>query len=153
VRFGEQSVLPTDDSNNGNLLVAQSAVLPTAGTTQSLSFYATRAAGTLRLGIYDSSGPGGGPGKLLASTASFTPVAGWNTQPTTSQPNLPAGTYWLAYLPSSSDLAFRMDDGASSSGRYYSFTYGPLPTTFDSAPNTTPFHWSFYATVLSSGAG
>lgn len=49
------------DSGNGNLLLAQDAVLSQPGTLQSLSFYVT-AAGRLRLGLYDATGPGGGPG-------------------------------------------------------------------------------------------
>lgn len=82
--FGETTILPGADNGNANLLVAQAATLTQGGTLQSLSFYVTTAAGNLRLGIYDASGPGGGPGALLASTASFAPASGWNTVLTTS---------------------------------------------------------------------
>ena len=62
--------------------------------------------GELRLGNYDATGPGGGPGALLAQTASFTPVVGWNMPNVTAPVSLPAGQYWLAYFPSSSNLQF-----------------------------------------------
>ena len=68
-----------NDSANGNLLSAQIAKLSKTATVQSLSFYVTAASGNLILGIYDASGPSGGPGALKASTASFTPTKGWNT--------------------------------------------------------------------------
>ena len=121
-------------------------MLNQTATIQSLSFYVTTPGGNLRLGIYASTA-GGAPGALKASTASFTPVAGWNTQVVTTPVALPAGTYWLSYLPSSNSLGFRKAQNASSSGRYYSMTYGPLPANFSTSPSSTGSHWSFYATL------
>src|SRR5580704_3027092 len=66
ITIGETTVLPTTDGGNANLLIAQPATLSTAATIQSLSFYVLTAAGNLRLGIYDSTGPSGGPGALKA---------------------------------------------------------------------------------------
>jgi Protein of unknown function (DUF4038)/Putative collagen-binding domain of a collagenase len=145
--IGETNVLPNFDNGNGNLLVAQSAVLSTTATLTSLSFDVTTAAGKLRLGVYDSSGPGGGPGALKAQTAEITPIPGWNTANVTSPVSLPAGTYWLAYFPSDNNLAFLKTADASSSGKYYSLAYGALPATFSTAPSSTPSHWSLYATL------
>jgi hypothetical protein len=105
INIGETTVLSTADDGNGNLLVAQRATLPVTSVLQSMSFYVTNAAGKLRLGVYDASGPGGGPGNKVAETAEISPVNGWNTA-TTSPTVLGAGTYWLAYFPSSSSLAF-----------------------------------------------
>jgi hypothetical protein len=147
ITLGETTILPNADSGNGNLLVAQSAVLSQAKTIQSLSFYVTTTGGKLRLGIYDATGPGGGPGQLKAQTAELTPVSGWNTGAVTSPVSLLAGTYWLAYFPQSNSLGFRNTSNASSSGRYYARTYGALPQTFSSSHSSTPSHWSFYATV------
>lgn len=147
LNIGESTVLPTFDSGNGDLLVAQSASLAQDATIQSLSFYVVTAAGNLRLGIYDDSGPSGGPGALKAQTASFAPTAGWNTQPVVTPVSLTAGTYWLAYLASSNTLSFRKIDDSSSSGVYYSQTFGTLPDTYSTSPSTTPSHWSFYATL------
>ena len=65
-----------NDSANGNLLSAQIAKLPQAATVQSLSFYVTAASGNLIFGIYDATGPKGGPGALKVSTASFATKTG-----------------------------------------------------------------------------
>ena len=61
-----------NDSQKGNRLSAQVAYLPQAAIIQSLTFYVAVPSGNLILGIYDAGGPGGGPGALRASTASFT---------------------------------------------------------------------------------
>jgi hypothetical protein len=146
--FGETNVLSNGDSSNKNLLLAQSATLSGAGTIQSLSFYVTTAAGNLRLGIYDATGPSGGPGNLLAQTASFAPTTGWNTANVVTPVALAAGTYWLAYDPSSNSLSFVNDGGVSGGCKDYAFTFGSLPATFSTTPsNCGPGHWSFYATI------
>ena len=150
ITIGETAILTNPDNGNGNLLVSQSTTLSQTATIQSLSFYVTTAAGNLRLGIYDSTGPSGGPGAKRAETNSFTPVVGWNTASVITPVSLTTGTYWLAYLPSDNNLAFVKTQDGSSSGKYYSFTYGALPATFSTSPNTTASHWSFYAT-LSTG--
>ena len=79
VTIGQTAVLSAADSQNGNLLLAQSTKLGAGRNIQSLSFYVTFASGKLVLGIYDATGPNGGPGALKASTSSFTPTTGWNT--------------------------------------------------------------------------
>src|SRR5262245_33967137 len=92
--FGEQSILTLPDNGNSGLLVAQSAQLATGGSLKTLSFYVTNVAGSIRLGLYDNSGPNGFPGKLLAQTASTTAVAGWNSVPVTHVVSLAPGRYW-----------------------------------------------------------
>jgi fibronectin type 3 domain-containing protein len=144
--MGEPNVLSDDDSGNANLLLAQQASLAQAGTLQSLSFYVTQAAGSLRLGVYDASGPGASPGKLLAQTSPFTPAVGWNSANVTTPVSLPAGTYWLAYLPSDNNLHFAVDR-TSGSIAFYSFAFGAMPATFSTSPTTGTSHWSFYATL------
>jgi hypothetical protein len=144
--MGETSVLGSDDSQNANYLLAQQATLGQAGTLQSLSFYVTQAAGTLILGVYDASGPGNGPGTLIAQTAAFTPGVGWNTQ-SVAPVSLSAGTYWLAYLPSDNNLHFAVDR-SSGAACWYTYAYGPMPSTFSTAPSpVVNVHWSFYATL------
>ena len=158
-QFGETTILSGQDSGNADLLIAQSATLPNAGILQSLSFYVTTPAGKLRLGIYDSGGANGGPGVLTASTDEITPVANaWNTAPVTSQVNIPAGTYWLAYLASDNGLGFVKEDGAVPSW-YRSFCYGFMPAHFSDVSScsgtplsNTPSVWSFYATVAQAPA-
>jgi len=150
VNMGELNVLSGFDSGNANLLLAQQATLSQTATLQSLSFYVTTAAGNLRLGIYDSSGPSGGPGQKVAETNSFVPVVGWNTQNVTPI-QLSAGTYWLAYLPSDNGLGFR--DQSTGTTKLFDFSFGPMPQTFSTTPRTITAHWSFYATLNTSGGG
>jgi hypothetical protein len=151
--IGETTIVPLDDNANANLLLAQQATLGQSATLQSLSFYVTTAAGKLRLGIYDATGPSGGPGAKKAETAELTPTTGWNTATTTTHPTLSAGTYWLAYAPNDNNLAFKKVDTSTAPSRLYSFTYGTLPNTYSTTPNTTPSHWSFYATLSLGAAG
>src|SRR5207244_1892809 len=97
------------------------------------------------LGVYDATGPGGGPGAKKAETAEITPTAGWNTANVTAPIALPAGTYWLAYFPSDSGLEFRKD--MTGAGRWFPQPYGPMPATFATAPGGDTVHWSFFATL------
>src|SRR5262249_53571889 len=85
-------------------------------------------------------------------TTNFTPTIGWNTQPVTTQVSLTPGTYWLAYLPSDNNLAFVKNQDSTASGAWYSYAYGTMPQTFSTNPNTTASHWSFYATLNTTGA-
>lgn len=146
ITIGQTTVFATGDNGNGNLLCSQSASLGQSATLNSLSFYVTRASGKLVLGIYDASGPSGGPGALKATTSEFTPKTGWNTQNTTTNPVLPAGTYWLAYLPSSNTLAFvKTNTGYID---YYGYTFGTLPSTYSTSPSGgSGCNWSFYASL------
>jgi hypothetical protein len=149
IRMGETEVLGTNDGGNGNMLLSQQATLLQTATLQSLSFYVTTASGSLRLGVYDASGPGGGPGTKLAETASFIPVSGWNTANVLTPVTLSGGTYWLAYLPSSSSLGFRVGTGGTA--KHFSYAFGPMPQTFSTTPTTEFVHWSLYATLNTSG--
>ncbi len=133
------------DGNNGNRLIAQRATLSQTATIQSLSFYIVTASGNLRLGIYDATGPGGGPGAKKAETASITPTTGWNTANVTPV-SLPPGTYWLAYLPSSNSLKFKGESSGGTS-KLYSFPFQPMPATFSTTPGSSVWRWSLYATL------
>jgi hypothetical protein len=148
VQIGETQVLGSTDSGNGNMLLAQDATLGQAATIQSLSFYVTAPSGSLRLGIYDATGPGGGPGTLKAQTGAFTPVVGWNTSNVTTPVALPVGTYWLAYLPSSSTLNFAANFSAGSY-KLANVAFGPMPATFPAVSQQGATHWSFYGTLTS----
>jgi hypothetical protein len=144
--IGETNILSNNDSGNGNWLIAQQATLGQSATILSMSFYVTTAGGNLRLGIYDAAGPNGGPGQLKAQTAAFTPISGWNTRNVVSQVSLPAGTYWLAFLPSSNSLGCKM--ALTGSTKAYGYSYQALPATFSTSPSSDTIHWSFYATLL-----
>ena len=94
LNMGQVQQLSIPDNSNGDLLVTQQATLPQSAYLESFSFYVTNAAGSLILGLYDATGENGGPGKLVATTAAFSPVVGWNTQPA-AVPGTPlnAGVY------------------------------------------------------------
>src|SRR5271170_2627774 len=152
VAIGENAVLSSGDGGNGSLLLAQSATLTKAATVESLSFYVSTASGSLILGIYDATGPKGGPGALKASTKSFTPGTGWNTATVVTPVSLTAGNYWLAYLPSSNALSF-VKTNASGNCAYYGYKFGSMPSKYSTSPaSCTPATWSFYATLTTSSA-
>jgi glucose/arabinose dehydrogenase len=146
ITMGETTVFPGDDSGNGNLLLAQNATLSQPATIQSLSFFVNTASGNLRLGIYDATGPNGGPGALKAQTNAFAAVVGWNTANVITPVSLPAGNYWLAYLPSSNNLHFATN---FSIGQYEfaNFAFGPMPATFPAIAGQGTTHWSLYGTL------
>jgi hypothetical protein len=152
LKIGETTITAGADSGNANRLIAQQATLGQSATIQSMSFYVVNPAGNLRLGIYDASGPSGGPGVKKAETAQITPLAGWNTANVVTQVSLPAGSYWLAYLPSDNNLSFRNSSSTTTPSRFYTFTYGTMPSTFSTTTSTTPSHWSLYATLSLSSA-
>ncbi len=143
IQVGETSVLTSAYSGIGNQLIAQQVTLSQSATIQSLSYYVSTAGGQLRLGIYNNNGSN--PGTLVAETSAFTPVTGWNTQPVITPTLLPAGTYWLAFLPQSSSFAGRIS--YSGVGRYYGYTFGALPASYSTAPSSGAFHFSLYATL------
>jgi hypothetical protein len=140
INVGETTILTEADNGNGNLLVAQPITLAQPASLQSLSFYVATVGGQLRLGLYS----GATPTALVAQTAAFTPVAGWNTQPVTSA-QLPAGQYWLAYFPQSNTLAFRKAETGGTS-YFKTVTFAAMPSTFPASPSTTSSHWSLYGT-------
>ena len=146
IQIGDPVIEAADDSGNANLLLAQEATLSQTATLESLSFYVTQAAGKLRMGVYDATGPGGGPGALKAQTAEITPVVGWNTAAVVTQVSLPPGNYWLAYLPSDNNLHFRVERSTGATA-YYGFTYGSLPSTFSASPIDIVGNWSLVATL------
>ncbi|MCC6569923.1 MAG: VCBS repeat-containing protein, partial [Anaerolineales bacterium] len=143
ITIGETSILTSAYSGIGNQLVAQQVTLSQSATIQSLSYYVSTASGQLRLGIYNNNGSN--PGTLVAETVVFTPAFGWNTQPVITPTLLPAGTYWLAFLPQNSAFAGRIS--YSGTGRYYGYTFGALPASYSTSASSGAFHFSFYATL------
>lgn len=145
--MGDNTILTTTSSGIANTLIAQQATLSQPATLQSLSFYVGTPRGNLRLGVYDATGPGGGPGNKIAETVSLTPVAGWNSAAVTPVA-LQAGTYWLAYLDNNNSLALRF--ALTGTSRYYTFSFGTLPATFSATPSVSNAHASFYGTLVTA---
>ncbi len=145
--IGETAVLGQPDGNNAGWLLSQNATLTKAAAILSMSVYCSTPGGQVRLGIYDATGPSGGPGVKRAETAAFTPVAGWNTAPTTTSVTLPAGTYWLAFMPNSNTFQTPKGVTTGTSALYLSgVAFGPMPSPFPGPLTPDPVHWSIYAT-------
>src|SRR5262249_7069780 len=133
-----------------DMVLANDANLAMAGQLVSVSLYVKTASGNVILGVYDASGPDGGPGALLAQTASTAATMGWMTVPVTTPTTLNAGKYWLAFASDDNNLVYeRAGDGTGNLATTQN-TFGPLPMTFDDMPNTDTDHWSIYATVLAN---
>ena len=63
---------------------------------------------------------------------------------------MPAGAYWLAFVPSSNALTFSVTH-VTGDCKYYSFQYNALPSRFSTSPaSCNPTTWSFYATMTAS---
>ena len=154
VNYGQTGTLAKTDSGNANLVSVQQTNFSQGGTLHSLSFYVDTAAGNLVLGVYDSSGANGGPGKLVAQTQAFTPVVGWNTYSLSSTASVSAGSYWLAYLPSSNNLVMGFVSASGQQAQTMNYTYSSTmtPSTFGPASDTGTGNWSIYATVAVSSS-
>ena len=139
--MGETSCnLAGTDGGNGGLILAQAAELAQAGTLKSLSFCVVNPAGQLRLGVYTLDN------QIVVQTGTFTPTAGRNTQPVGNVP-IPAGTYWLAYEPSSSNLSFPVDQ-SSGQAKWAGQTFGAMPATFPTVDCCAGLHWGLSATLV-----
>ena len=147
-QIGETNILDNDDSGNNDMVLAQDAILANAASIESLSLYVGNAAGNVRLGIYDDTGPNGGPGAKKAETNDVPATAGWMTVPVITPVVLPAGTYWLAYAVSDGGLSTKKaGDGTGNLATMQQPYGGPLPDPFSTTPNTDTDHWSLYATL------
>jgi hypothetical protein len=149
IEMGAATILPLDDSGNAGWLSAQQTSLAEAATLESLSFYVATPAGQLRLGLYDASGSGGGPGNKLAETGELTVTSsGWLSADVLSGVLLQPGTYWLVFFGSDDGLHSRKAPPGGGASRYYKTSYGALPAVFDDALATSDtVEWSLYATL------
>ena len=117
ILLGQQTVLPTPDSNSAGNAEAFMVTASVSGTVASLTVYvdATSTANNLVVGLYtDKSGT---PGSLLTQGTLSAPVAStWNTVPVANA-TVTAGTaYWIAILgPSGSGTPVFRDNGSSGS--------------------------------------
>jgi hypothetical protein len=85
----------------------------------------------------------------VPQTDEFTPTVGWNTVNIQTPTLLPAGTYWLAFLPESDELAFKFEwNPGSYTGQMYGYPYGELPSSVSGSPVGVEYRYSFYATLI-----
>jgi hypothetical protein len=147
VEIGEPQIMPEDDRDLSGYLVAQPALLDVESAVQSLNLYVTAAAGNLRVGIYDASGPDGGPGAKLAETAELAVTEGWNRAPISAPLTLAPGSYWLAFHASSDDMHNVVLRSGPSHHVYVAREYGELPASFPSDPIAEDGLWTLSGTV------
>lgn len=146
--MGEPRMMAGTRSSIGNLLHVQQATLANSGSAKSMSIYVNNpSAGQLRLGIYADEA--GAPGALLAETAAFTPVLGWNTQNLLTEPTLHAGAYWLAFVPSNNSMQFAFTP-VTEAHEFTSHTFAPLPNPFAASTTNQAGTFSIYATLIQS---
>ena len=145
LNIGQTGVMSGQDGGSSTYLNAQTATLSQTATLQSISIYIKVAAGQMYMGVYNNNA--GKPGSLVATTAQFTPVVGWNTINVTTPVSLAAGTYWLAFQPNNDGLgqAFSTSSGTT----YYAQprTYGALPGSFPASTLAANTESSVYATL------
>ena len=145
VIIGQTNVLAGQGSGDANQLQGIKATLGQSATIQSLSINFKAVAGNSILSIYtDSSNR---PGALVAQTAAFTPVVGWNTRNVTSPVLLNPGSYWLIWQTNNASMGIAYGNGGTSIANGYN--YGPPPAVFPSGGGSN-FDESIYAT-LSAG--
>jgi len=141
------------DCCNQGLVLAQQVSVSKTGMVSSISYYTfASGGGQMVLGVYDSAGPSGGPGNLLAATEVFNVQNNsWNKTPVRgSGAILVPGTYWLAYQVTSNDTSFPVNrtTGVIDGAQWLRFG-SPLPSPF---PVLTISHlqaeWSFYLTLV-----
>lgn len=152
VLMGDLNIESIANGLNSGRLNSFKYTLTESAILQSLSIHVKTASGSMRMGIYADNA--GVPGALKASTAEFTPVVGWNTRNVTTPVLLPAGTYWLAFQPSSNSLQTSYT-GSSDTLRYADRAYSALPGTFPastSATGSTSLYATFYTQHLINNA-
>lgn len=148
--IGDTAILPSDDSGNAGLVLAQPLNVPAPAMLSNLSFYVVAPAGALRLGLYDSDCKTGLPGALLASAELGAVGAGWNATPKLLPVvALVPGMYWMAYQPSSNALTFKVDR-LSGRALYFQAPYAAgMPATWPTTGVTAIVsRWSIKAEVI-----
>jgi hypothetical protein len=146
VDIGITNLLPNVDQGNAGLIMAQKTTLSQAATLQSINFYIQTVDGSIRLGLYDSTGSQGSPGNMLAETPAITPSTGWNAVPVLAPASLAPGTYWLAYEVETNTAQYLTNYNVGPIA-FSTQTFGDLPTTFPASPVSSAGQWSLYATL------
>jgi hypothetical protein len=154
VEFGNTDVGTSNDFGSVteplHQYVAAPAIVPVAGTLQSLSLYTRLGGSTFKLALYDNSGSGGKPGAKIAETAEGTAVeANWVTLNTLTHPSLTAGqAVYLCLIVGNANVHIKVFPGVA--GIYYDAATG-YPTVNSPCPAQTYYaeKVSIYGTLAS----
>jgi hypothetical protein len=157
VNIGRQDTNWMAGYNPSGYLRAQQITVPQTSTIETISVY--EGEGMMSgnygfLGLYDASGPGGGPGKLLATTGNYNEFGSmWNTIQVQNPVSVSPGTYWIAFTAYGTVFgdAFYY---TSTTGivAYVSYPapwpnpFGPLPATFPTGATFVTQQHAVYAT-------
>jgi len=153
ITLGDPAQGPSSGGFSG--ITAVKATLSQSGTLQSISIWLASGTGTgvnYLLGIYDATASGGLAGNLIATTAVQQSVAGLVTIPTTTNPVLAPGDYWIAIQNDAGGLSacYLNPAPGGNVGEWYNpqgWT-GALANPFPSASASTgPYQFSLYATL------
>jgi hypothetical protein len=124
---------PTANSSSrvsGQVCVNGTYTMPQDGILQSVSIYlaAAQTSGNGLLGVYSDNA--GTPNSLLATTATYTMAAGWNTVSTTTNPTITSGTkIWIAGVGVGHAMVIEYD-AAGGTFKYDTCACSTLPATF-----------------------
>ena len=124
------------------------ATLAVSATLRSISVYSGDAGSSLFLGVYTDAG--NVPGNLIASTALFTTTLGLNTVPTTSNPVLSPGTYWIAaqFQQFVNPFTGYFDSGGLGSYNAATWTGTAMQNPWPLSGNSTgPYLYTIFATL------
>jgi hypothetical protein len=149
VYMGNQNIESDGSSTWQNKIFCEQCTLSVSAALQSISIYiATTYTTDMRMAVYaDSSGS---PGALKAETAEWSVVStGWNTRLTTTNPILPAGTYWLAWkYKTDSIVMLKRTDTGSTKKRNLTYSSGSFPDPAGSGWMDEVMLHSWYAELL-----
>jgi hypothetical protein len=137
---------PTSSAFSPGYLLGEKVTVPVSVTLTGIGFQAAAAGVNVVIAVYDASGAGGAPGKLVAATAS-TPVGiGPNQIPVPATP-LPAGGYWIE-ADYNANATICHDSTTTNPIDYITLAWGAAPptppATFPAPPTMTSYN-SFYA--------
>jgi hypothetical protein len=152
------TVVPTGSTGNSftvNVLFAQGPyIMPRSGTLQSCSVWLRTAGGTssFLLGLYGPLGVNQ-PGSLIATTATFATVVGWQTWPTTTHPVVAGGqVVWMGARDSVADGATQ-DSPTGTNLLNGTTVAGALTNPFTNAATLASSNWAtgWYCTFTGDG--
>lgn len=121
---------------SGTTIYATSVTPTRAVTLRALQLVTAAAGGSCRLGLYDEANAR--PARLIASGSVARLVAGTNSAPTATAPQLAAGRrYWVAALCSGSPQLYRANVTGETSYSGFGFSFLALPSTFPSGASAS----------------
>lgn len=149
--YGTTSIGSNSD-HTGGWFTAKKVVIPHDIILQSLSIYFSSTVNNSRftMALYAADGTGGTPRTRLAVTNEVNitgTAAAWYNIPTTSNPTISAGTYYIAINSTSASNQIRYNSASSTEAYAKSYTYShPLPDPAPTGLTSYSRNYSLYLT-------